>query len=336
MKPATLQSIADACGTNRMTVSLALRGRGGVSAETKARVLAEAGRQGYKPNPLVSALMARLREARTPRYQATLALIHAAPAADWREMFPACRRFDLGLRNRTAQLGYGLETFWLRSRKWAGGGLARALKGRGIHGVVVAPLPGGTHDLDFDFSGFASAAIGQSLHRPALHSAGPNYFQTIELAFVRLREAGRKRIGLLLDPDHDERSQHQWLAAFLGCQMAANGAAGKVKPLIKNVDAAGLLAWTRREKLDALMSADTRHLDWLRAARIRVPGDTAYACFTHAPEMRGVSGVANNPAEIAMAAVDMVIAQLHRNERGLPAEPRILQLTPRWVAGETV
>jgi len=336
MDSPTLQSIAEACQTNRMTVSLALRGRSGVSAKTKARVLAEAERQGYRPNPLVSALMARLRGSRPPRYQATLGLLHAAPTADWRRIFPACRHFDDGLHRRAEQLGYAMETFWLRSPKWAGGGLERALRVRGIHGVVVAPMPGGVHELDFDFTGFAAAAIGQSLYRPALHSAAPHYFQTIEMAFTRLRAAGRKRIGLVLDPDHDVRSRHQWLGAFLGCQVAAVGAGGRVRPLIKTVDAAEFVAWVRRERLDAVMSAEVCQVQWLRNAGLAVPEKVAYVFFTHAPESNAIAGVANNPAGIAAAAVDMVVAQLHRNESGVPAEPRILLITPHWVPGETI
>jgi len=335
MSAPTLQTIAKACGTNRMTVSLAMRGRPGVSSETMARVRAEAERQGYRPNPLVSALMARLRETRVPQYQATIALIHAAPAADWKLMFPACRYFEAGVKARTAQLGYRVETFWLRSPKWSAGGLERALIGRGIHGLVVAPMPGGTTELAFDFSAFAVAAIGQSMLRPSLHCAAPNYFQTIELAFERLKAAGRRRIGLVLEPSLDERSRHQWLGAFLGCQMAAVGAAGKAKPLIKAVGRSDLLKWVRRERLDAVLSAEMRHLEWLRDDGVKVPDEVAFVCFTRAEEMRGVTGVANNPAEIAMAAVDMVVAQLHRNERGVPMEPRVLQIAPHWEAGET-
>jgi LacI family transcriptional regulator len=51
--------------------------------------------------------------------------------------------------------------------------------------------------------------------------------------------------------------------------------------------------------------------------------------------MRGVAGVANNPAAIAAAAVDMVVAQLHRNERGVPSEPQVLQISPHWECGDT-
>lgn len=336
MSAPTLQSIADACGTNRMTVSLALRGRAGVAAGTLAKVRAEAARQGYRPNPLVSALMARLRGGRTPRYQSTLGLLHAAPMADWRKMFPACRHFDAGLRARTAQLGYGLESFWLHDPKWAGGGLERALVNRGIHGLVVAPLPGGMRELAFDFTDFAAAVVGQSLHRPALHCAAPNYFQTIELAYDRLLSAGRRRIGLALEPSLDERSRHQWLGAFLGCQFSNRGAGGRSKPLVKAVDAAEFVGWVKRERFDGLLSADAVHLEWLREAKVRVPDDVAYVCFTRAAEMSGLAGVANNPEEIAAATVDMVVAQLHRNERGVPSEPRVLQIAPHWEPGATL
>ena len=121
----------------------------------------------------------------------------------------------------------------------------------------------------------------------------------------------------------------------MGCQAAAGGAAGRVRPRMTDDAGEGLAEWVRKERVDGVISAEPRHAERLRAAGWRVPEQVAYVCFTHAAEMTGVAGVANNPVAIAAAAVDMVVAQLHRNERGVPAEPRVLQISPRWVPGET-
>jgi LacI family transcriptional regulator len=44
----------------------------------------------------------------------------------------------------------------------------------------------------------------------------------------------------------------------------------------------------------------------------------------------GVSGMDVNNETIAASAVDLVIAQLHRNERGIPASPTTLLLDGTW------
>ena len=61
-RPVSLQAIARRAGVSRMAVSLALRGRPGVSPRTRQRVLAVAKRMGYAPDPELGKLMARMRQ----------------------------------------------------------------------------------------------------------------------------------------------------------------------------------------------------------------------------------------------------------------------------------
>ena len=55
-KPPTLQDVAEALGLHKSTVSLALSGKGNVSAATRARVRSAARDLGYHPNPLAQQL----------------------------------------------------------------------------------------------------------------------------------------------------------------------------------------------------------------------------------------------------------------------------------------
>ena len=55
-KPTTIQDVAEALGMHKSTVSLALSGKGNISAQTRARVLAATQELGYEPNPLAQRL----------------------------------------------------------------------------------------------------------------------------------------------------------------------------------------------------------------------------------------------------------------------------------------
>lgn len=55
-KPLTIQDMAEALGMHKSTVSLALSGKGNVSAATRARVASAARELGYEPNPLAQHL----------------------------------------------------------------------------------------------------------------------------------------------------------------------------------------------------------------------------------------------------------------------------------------
>ena len=57
----SLRAISEKTGVTRMAVSLALRGKPGVSAATREKVAAAARELGYAPDPEVSKLMAHIR-----------------------------------------------------------------------------------------------------------------------------------------------------------------------------------------------------------------------------------------------------------------------------------
>ena len=82
----TQRDIARAAGLSQATVSLALRRHPGLPAATIARVHAAAAGLGYRPDPLVSALMSQ-RQARKPggTLRAKIAFLTAFPTRDgWR------------------------------------------------------------------------------------------------------------------------------------------------------------------------------------------------------------------------------------------------------------
>ena len=74
-RPVSLQAIAQRSGVSRMAVSLALRGRPGVSPSTRRKVLAVAKKMGYAPDPELGKLMARMRQKITHEVRSCLAFL---------------------------------------------------------------------------------------------------------------------------------------------------------------------------------------------------------------------------------------------------------------------
>src|ERR1017187_6691997 len=77
MPSPTLNDIARALGCSKNAVSLGLRGSPQIPPATRDRIQKAAEHLGYRPNALVSQLMAQLRSTRTPKLQAKLALVNA-------------------------------------------------------------------------------------------------------------------------------------------------------------------------------------------------------------------------------------------------------------------
>ncbi|MET0262585.1 MAG: hypothetical protein ABW223_06790, partial [Rariglobus sp.] len=86
-------------------------------------------------------------------------------------------------------------------------------------------------------------------------------------------------------------------------------------------------AWLEKTKADAVVcvvSPPERCLEWLRAgARVR-------NVVTLASPRDGLAGIDMRDDLVAAGAVDLVVAQLHRNERGVPAQPTTLLLEGEW------
>jgi hypothetical protein len=63
-----------------------------------------------------------------------------------------------------------------------------------------------------------------------------------------------------------------------------------------------------------------------RAVAVR----TAFVCLDHEAEHR-VSGIDQLFETIGSHAVDTLVAQLHRNERGLPENPTVTMVEGQWL-----
>ena len=132
--PVRMREIARELGVDASTVSRALRGDQRIGAGLSERIRAAAERLGYRPNPLVSALMANRRRSKTADAD-VVALVTCYGGEDWRQK-DVCRWEYEGIRRRAAHLGFRLEVFALEDY---GGNTAR-LDRANFHGFFNVQL----------------------------------------------------------------------------------------------------------------------------------------------------------------------------------------------------
>src|SRR4051794_29993861 len=116
-RPVRLQDIADAARVSKATVSLALRNHSSIPPATRTRIQTIAEELGYRPNPLVSALMSyqRARQPNRPRDLTLAMVINFSRRGEWKNYLSE----DLlsQAAGRAQQLGFVLEEFWLGDLK---------------------------------------------------------------------------------------------------------------------------------------------------------------------------------------------------------------------------
>ena len=335
--PPTLQQIADRVGISKTAVSMALRNQPRISAKLKERVRREAMMLGYTPNPLLAAHMAHLRRRAIPRYQATLAFVLSSSRAHIRRY--SRHLFGLylqGLKERCDQLGYQIEEFSLADGETEPNRLSEILKNRGIHGVVIAPVPVPGSRLDLDWDQFASVALGYSVGAPLLHRAAPDVFNNMGRILIELSSRGYRRPGVALAESDDARVNHLALARFLAWQ-SVESTVGAVPLLVtKEQNQKETLRWYHAHRPDVIISPNPQVYTWLCEAKVDVPQKVGFVTPYWLSQYPSMSGVDQNYWSVASAAIDLLVGQLHRNERGLPSEPKLMLMPGRWIEGNTL
>lgn len=331
---ATLRTLASLLQLSRATVSAALRDTGRISAATKARVRAAAQQAGYRHNPLAGALMSELRRSRTGTFRGVVA------ALELRERDrPAHGAFHdellAGARERATKLGFKLEHLNLEASPASMGRINQILHSRNISGLLLLPSWHPANFAALDWSRFAGVYTDYNLVQPNLHSVcGEPYTLTI-LALERLRALGYRRPGLVIETFRNERLHRRHTAAYQAYY--ASFALPRPVPALVTAELSQrtFQRWFQRHAPDVVLCHFTDVLDWMEACGARVPDTHGFVCLNLLNRARPCTALDLQPREIGGRGMELVVAQLHSNARGIPTTATRTTIPPRWVEGPT-
>lgn len=328
----TMQDVALAVGVTKATVSLAMRNHPSIPATTRARVNKAARKLGYRPNPLVSALMSYHLRIKRSSPRLTLGYVTSHPPEDpWRTYAAYVRMFK-GARERATELGCGLEEFSLVSDGMTPARMQAILQARGICGVVVAPLPGDRTELAFDISEFAAVGLGMGISEPAMMRVACDLYQLARLAVHRCAELGYRRIGFAVSAEMSSRLEHRLLAGYRQGLLDL-GHRETVAPLLPPgtaTFAAHLAPWCRRQRPDVVIFG-TLDEECLREVPARIGCVATCVMRLGSP----LTGVFQDERLFGSIAVEQLLNQLYHNLTGPLNEPRTYLLQGKWNPGKT-
>ncbi len=314
-----------------MTVSLALRGDPSIPASTRRRVTDTARRIGYRPNPLVSALMAGLR-GRHPRGRGAhlIAYVDSFGTKATAQQRASLLRYRRGALEAAERHGYRLQDFDLGPGGLSAPRLEQILRARGIRGLVFAPFPVTGSEITLDWTHFAAAAVGFSLSRPSLHRAVNHQAQTARHAIQRLLALGYRRIGVVLSRHENDRAQRNWVAATLMARFEHGSGSLNFPLLIEDrIELKRLRTWCQQERPEVVLTSESE----VRA--MLGPRGPHVAHLHLTADVAGCAGMDQANERVGAAAVDLVVEQLHANLRGIPEHPKTVLIEGQWVDGQT-
>lgn len=328
----TLQDVADAADVSLSTASRALRSHPRISLATRERVQQAATTLGYRPDPLLAALSMRLRGKSSSLDLTTIAYVESS-----KEAHPYRQAYFAGASARAVELGYRLEHFCLQEGGMTTRRLNQILYARGICGVCIGPLQRPRGHLKMNWEDFACATIGFSMLRPALHRAATNSYQGILLAMRELRRLGYWRIGVYLNDATCKRMDDLPLAGALAYahRHPKNHHAVLHQEDSEKHARRTALNWFHKQRLDAVIGNLTLK-SWLEEEGIRFPEDAGFAASHWFEDHGENAGIDQCSSKVAAAAIDLVVHQIHSNERGIPDKPKTVMLLEEWKPGATV
>ncbi len=333
----SLRDLARTLGLSHTTVSEALRNNPRVKPETRQRVQEAAQAAGYQHNPLAGALMSEMRRSRTGTFRGVIAIVDLdgprnRPPASARHH----RELVKGASGRAGELGFKTETFVMGDEGLTAMRLDTILQSRGIRGVLLLPVSDNPDFSRIDWSHYAGVYTDYVIEHPALHSVCANHFRSMFTALQRLHAFGYRRPGLVLQGHHDERLMHRWEASFLAYQKYS-GESPKVPPLIvPEIERRRFTAWFGKHDPDVVLCHRAEVIEWMEACGAKVPDTHGFCCLNIMMNPRPCAGIDLQANLIGARGIELIIAQLYRNEYGVPEHPSTTSIPGAWRNGPTL
>lgn len=309
-KVCTMMEVAKAAGVSQSTVSLALRNSPLLPEATREKVHRAAERLGYRPNPMVAALMANLRAAGKKATRSTCSIAFLQMQVDeapWQRRI-LHGKYLQGAIMRGKSLGYQVEPYTMAEPGMSLRRLGKVMRTRGVEGVLIAPLPTALMPMHLEWKPFAVAALGYTVAEH-FSVAAHHHFGNMLRALENLKLQGYERVGFCISDGLNTRVGRIWAAAFLQSHLGS--------PARRNVPVClypseefekAFTVWMKKYRPDAIISAyGPPWLETLNKLGYSVPDDVGLVTMSQHPEHDNYSGLDECAEDLGALGVELVV-----------------------------
>lgn len=332
--PVSMKDLARRAKCSVNTVSLALRDSPRISVKLREQIQELAKQTGYRPNPLISALVSTRRKAS----EQTIALL-----TKFREPFQRLRdglHFEgelyHGILEKAAELGFRVEEF---PTAVPGAPSAERLTGilraRGIRGVLL--FPSGDIDVSFpalDWQHFAVVAAGFHANQWPVHRTALDQGRSIELCLMHLTELGYRRIGFGLTTMMDPRWNYAASGRFLVWQ-ATQPKRAHVPWIPEKAEfpsEKAFEAWVLKHRPEVVIVMNVAYAEGLERINKKHGLNVAPVVIT-VTKRDDLAGAPARPDLLGRTSISVLARELYLNHFGVPAVPEVTLVSAQWRGG---
>jgi LacI family transcriptional regulator len=347
MAQPTLSAIASKAGVAKSTVSLALRDSTRVSEKQRKHIQKIAVEMGYQQNALLARLMSELRKSKSGNYVATLAAISMNPKPHEKKNAVAQLIIN-GYTRKAEKMGYGVNHFnyyntEARPDQYAQR-LYEILKARNIQGVIFYQFRDEHALLQCQpiWENFACVVLGPRMDTPPLNFVTIDHFYTAKLACEKVIKAGYQRVGIVLDAWIDDIMEHRLVASYNLIRSQHKKwppvlTLNPTKDYRGTDDRENFETWFEKYKPDVCLCINNYIPKWLSEMGYKCPDDIGIAMLDLNEDNKDIgTGINQRIACVGEKAADIIIAQINRNETGVPPFQSGSLITGVWVDGPSI
>lgn len=337
-----MNDVAKEAGVSKNTVSLVFKNDPQIPRRTAVRIRKIAARLGYRKNATVARLMTALRTSGEQGARSTIGLLNAHRDRNAFRTHPTIPAYITGCRRRAAELGYGVDEFWMHDPSLDGETFNSILRARGIPGIVVVGLMSGNalpQEFLATWTGYPCVVTGVRTREPALSFACVDHHDLVRQAFEKVIGLGYQRPALVLDRRIDELVDGRFSAGFEIAQRCLcrnfrlrgfyDVSRTRSEPLL-------FRKWFARENPDVILTLYREVRSWIDSLGLNVPRDIGLVQLEWREKDPSWAGMNQHNDVTGEAAVEMLVAMIQNGESGIPEFPRATMISSSWVDGRTL
>lgn len=338
--PLTQKEIARLAGVNQTTVSRALRNHPQITLKTRQHIQSLAKKLGYRKNAFASFLIQQRHNKEEKPYHATLALLCGHKKYNpLHRHIPYSLTFK-GAQQRGAELGYKIEQFWVHKPGFSDQRLHSILQARSIPGLMLLYFD--PSEINLDWNQYSVIFAGRNRLPAPFNLVTFDYYEITLETLQRVFAMGYRRIGMYIAEQLNQNFNQRFEAAYHLFQQQLDP---KHRiPLFKYGKKTKTMAsekkqtmnWLHRHQPEVILQQGPHVQDWLHETKPNHSQDIKYIHLEIRKKNDPATGFYIPYEQQGATAVDMLVGQLHRNEKGTPKKTHIVYLEAEWNQGKTV
>ena len=331
----SMKDIAKCAGVHPSSVSMALRNHPRIGRATCERIQKLAQEMGYRPDPGLSALAA-YRSAVQPKSRSGEIAILTHGISRLRQASGSTGLILQAMSERADALGYSLALFNMLQKDLKPSQVNRIIKVRGIQGLIIGRTdhPNRSFLEGIDWEPITAVRVGRRPQWPPVTRVDHHQYATIQLILGKMLLRGYRRIGL-----YHQRSNLKALAFYpeaayqhLLNRVSRTQAYPTFYSDVRSRES--MIEWADQYQFDAIISNRTPQAMIPDAATRKAFFDgRGFALMNLLDTSSELAGVYQNLGKLGERAVDVLVAQIHRGERGFPKVISNTMVEGEWSEG---